>query len=242
MSDEVPTAMDAAAVDAVKAHMDWLRKFQQSPEGIRARKRFDAEQLEKQRAAREEICDLRGVPDDIEVRRWALSTHPTGPLFDAVSMAIRWKQDRESELGGAVPAMRFLIGAPGTGKTSALAWAAVSWPKRALYVTADVLSRSKDEATWRDATNVSLLVLDELGIETTADRTTELMLQRWSKGKLTLCGTNLTPQEIIARYMTSAGGRLLDRLAHQRANGLPGYAVADWVSHRGIKTTRPEDF
>lgn len=242
-SNELPPDLGGAnAVKVVADAMDRMRKFQRSPEGIKARKRWEQEQVQKQRDARQELCDLRGIPDDFEVRRWALDPHPTGPLFKAISEAIRFKLDRQKELGGVVPVMRFLVGSPGTGKSSALAWAVAEWEQPALFTTADVLCRSKDETLWRDVARVSLLVIDELGIEPTADRITELMLQRWQRGKLTLCGTNLTAKELMDRYMTGAGARLLDRLAHQKANGLAAQVKAIGPSYRGVKTTRPEDF
>lgn len=216
----------------LERHFAKVRAWQQSPEGRRERERFERARLAKARAERDEFCTLRGVPDDVEVRRWALEPHPSGPLFDAIREAIEWQRAQQEERGGLVPVVRFLLGSPGTGKTSALSWAVATWPRRARYVTADELCRAADGA-WSEAAAVSLLALDELGIEAHPDRVTELLLRRWSKGLLTLCGSNLALDELARRYTTTAGSRLLDRLRSQHERGLRPSVVATWGSMRG---------
>lgn len=235
VDDSLPPPIGAelpALIATIKRTCAKSLAWQKTPEGQRERARFERKQLEKQRAERDEFCTLRGVPDDVEVRRWALEPHPSGPLFDAVREAIAWQREQQERLGGLVPVVRFLLGSPGTGKSSALSWAVSTWPKRARYVTADELCRAADGA-WNEAASVSLLALDELGIEAHPDRVTELLLRRWAKGLLTLCGSNLELNELAARYTTTAGSRLLDRLRSQHERGLRPSVVATWSSLRG---------
>lgn len=231
--DTMPPALaEGLPLPAVlEKHFARVREWQRTREGVEARARWERAKLAKARAEREELCALRGVPEDIDVRRWALEPHPSGGLFDALREAVAWQREQSEQTGGSVPVVRFLVGAPGTGKTSALAWLVATWPRRARYVTADELCRSPDPA-WSDAASVSLLALDELGIESHPDRVTELLLRRWSRGGLTVCGTNLSLREIQARYAQTAGARLLDRLRSQHARGLRPSVVASWGSLR----------
>lgn len=231
MSDLEPVG--EGLVDVVRRHCERVRAWQQTPEGRAARARWEREQLARARAERAELCTLRGVPEDVEVRRWALDPHPSGELFDAVRESVAWQREREEQSGGRVPALRILLGAPGTGKTCALSWVVSSWPRRARYVTADVLCSAKTDEPWREARDASLLALDELGIEAHPDRVTELLLARWSAGRLTLCGTNLTANEVRERYLRRAGERLFDRLREQHARGLRAFVAATWASYRG---------
>jgi len=232
--DSLPPALSEGLPlpEVLERHFARVRAWQKSPDGIKARARFERERLAKTRAERDEFCTLRGVPDDVDVRRWALDPHPSGPLFDAIREAISWQRAQQERCGGLVPVVRFLLGSPGTGKSSALAWAVATWQKRARYVTADDLCRAADGA-WSEAAAVSLLALDELGIEAHPDRVTELLLKRWSRGSLTLCGSNLTLEELARRYTTTAGSRLLDRLRSQHERGLRPSVVATWGSMRG---------
>lgn len=232
MTDEIES-IGEGLVEVVQRHCARVRAWQQTPEGRAARARWEREQLARARAERAELCTLRGVPEDVEVRRWALDPHPSGELFDAIREAIAWQREREEQRGGRVPVLRILAGTTGTGKTSALAWGVATWPRRARYVTADALCSSKTDEPWREARDASLLALDELGIEAHPDRVTELLLARWSAGRLTLCGTNLTSSEIITRYMARAGERLLDRLRAQKASGLRAFVAAHGASFRG---------
>lgn len=220
----------------LERHFAKVRAWQQTPEGQRTRRRWEQEKLEKQQAEREELCALRGVPLDHEVRRYALDTHPHGELFAAIREAIAWQREQQERSGGRVPALRVLVGPPGTGKTCAIAWACASWPKRALYRTADALSSlKKTDAEWREAVNVSLLVIDELGIESYPDVLVELLLARWTAGALTLCASNLSVEDFIARYFARAGERLADRLTQQRSRGLRTFVKATWASYRGAE-------
>ena len=232
MGERVESVGDGL-VARVTRHLAKVRAWQQTPEGRRARARWEREQLAKAREEREQLCTLRGVPDDVEVRRWALDAHAGGPLFDAVREAVAWQRERQESAGGKVPVLRFFSGAPGTGKSSALAWGVATWPKRARYVTADALCRTRGDEPWQEAREVALLALDELGVEAHPERITELLLARWSAGRLTLCGTNLGLDELIERYLRGAGARLFDRLQHQRAWGLRAFVPVSWGSYRG---------
>jgi hypothetical protein len=221
---------------ALERHFERVRAWQQTPEGARARARWEKDKLAKARAEREELCGLRGVPLDHEVRRYALDAHPDGQLFEAIREAIGWQREQQERTGGRVPAMRVLVGPPGTGKTCALAWACASWQRRALYRTADTLcALKKTDPEWREAVSVSLLCIDELGIEAYPEVLVELMLQRWTAGLLTLSASNLSVEEFISRYLSRAGERLADRLTQQRHRGLRTFVKATWASYRGAE-------
>jgi len=235
--DSLPSALGESVPlpDVLERHFAKVRAWQKTPEGAAARARWEREKIARARAEREELAALRGIPGDLEVRRWALEAHPSGPLFDALREAIEWRRAQCASHGGDVAAVRVLLGSPGTGKTSALAWAASSWERRALYRTADAIARTKDETSFQEAAGVSLLVLDELGIESYPDRVTELLLARWTNGGLTLCGSNLSFGEFEARYLAGAGQRLADRLRQQKARGLRTFVKATWASFRGAE-------
>lgn len=237
IDDSLPPALSEGTPlpEVLERHFARVRAWQKTPEGAAARARWEREKIARARAEREELAAIRGIPGDLEVRRWALEAHPSGPLFTAVREAIDWRRDRSAAEGGDVAAIRVLIGPPGTGKTSALAWAAATWERRALYRTADAIARSKDESAFEDAARVSLLVLDELGIEAYPDRVTELLLARWTRGGLTLCASNLSFPEFEARYLTGAGQRLADRLRQQKRWGLRTFVKANWSSYRGLE-------
>lgn len=233
--DSLPPAIgEGMPLPAVlERHFAKVRAWQKTPEGAKARAKWERDKLAQARAEREELCEMRGIPADHEVRRYALDAHPTGELFEAIREAIRWQREQQEHRGGLVPAMRVLVGPPGTGKTCALAWACASWQKRALYRTADALSTlKKQDAEWKEAVNVSLLVIDELGIEAYPEVLVELLLARWTAGSLTLCASNLSVDDFIVRYFARAGERLADRLTQQRSRGLRTFVKATWASYR----------
>lgn len=230
MSD--PQKIGEGLLEHIGAHFDRVRHWQQSEDGKLARARWEKQQEEKRRKEHEEILDLRGVPGDKSIRRWAHTRGPAGELFDAVREIRKWQRAQEAD-GGKVPAIRIFSGAPGTGKTSALSWAVGAWSRPAKYITADAICRIREEAVWEGARKISLLALDELGIEAHPEKITELLLARWSEGLLTLCGTNLSMNELIDRYMQAAGARLFDRLRGQRASGLRAFILVSGTSYRG---------
>lgn len=236
--DSLPPALsEGMPLPAVlERHFAKVRAWQQTPEGVSARARWEREKLARASAEREELCALRGVPADHEVRRYARDPHPTGALFDAIRESVQWQREQQEQRGGRVPALRVLIGPPGTGKSCALAWACASWPKRARYRTADALSSlKKQDAEWREATSVSLLCVDELGIEPYPEVLVELLLSRWTAGLATFAASNLSVDDFIARYFARAGERLADRLTQQRARGLRTFVKATWASYRGAE-------
>lgn len=238
MADEtIPPLGDAEQIRAtLERHFAKVRAWQKTPDGARARAKWEKNKLAKARAERQELCEIRGIPTDHEVRRYALDAHPDGALFEAIREAIGWQREQQERTGGRVPAMRALVGPPGTGKTCALAWACASWQRRALYRTADTLCvLKKGDAEWREVVSASLLCIDELGIEAYPEVLVELLLQRWTAGLLTLTASNLSVDEFVARYLRRAGERLADRLTQQRARGLRTFVKATWASHRGAE-------
>lgn len=235
-STDPETLGGQVAVEALERMLGRMRQWQRSPDGQKARARFERDALAKARAEREDLCTLRGVPGDLEVRRYALDPHPTGELFDSLREAIAWQREQQEQRGGRVPALRVLVGPPGTGKTSALSWLCASWPKRSLYRTADALaSLKRDSQEWREASTVSCLVVDELGIESYPDVLVELLLARWTAGTLTIAASNLSVDEFVIRYLQRAGERLADRLTQQKARGLRTFVKATWASYRSAE-------
>lgn len=71
--------------------------------------------------------------------------------------------------------------------------------------------------------SAKLLVLDEAGVEHDPNAIAELLIRRIADERLTLLTTNLSKDEIQARYCTAGtgAGRLLSRLAAQEIAGLP---------------------
>jgi hypothetical protein len=115
--DSLPPALSEGMPlpEVLERHFAKVRAWQKTPEGIKARARWERSKLEKQRAELEEFCALRGVPDDVEIRRWAMEPHPSGPLFDAVREAIAWQREQQDSRGGSVRTTRLLFGQPGSG-------------------------------------------------------------------------------------------------------------------------------
>lgn len=235
MSDEVePISSALESIEAMKRTFARMRQWQNTDAGRRARAKFEREHLERKREELAELATLRGIPVDSDVRRLALSAHPTGELFDAAREAIGWQREEQERRGGSVAVIRIFTGPPGTGKTSALAWVCATWPKRARYQTADAVCEIKrTDPSWKDLAGVSMLALDELGIEAYPDAIVELLLARWSAGLMTLCGTNFTLDMCLERYFKRAGERLADRLKEQRARGLRTFVSATCASYRG---------
>jgi len=91
---------------------------------------------------------------------------------------------------------------------------------------------------WHRARTVDLLALDELGTEGTPEAITRLLLDRWTRGAITLCASNVSAKELHTRYFSSADGeRLADRLRGQTEQGVKGVVSLRGSSrrHRGAK-------
>jgi hypothetical protein len=69
-----------------------------------------------------------------------------------------------------------------------------------------------------------ILCIDELGIEQDPELLAECLIRRTNAGLVTLVSTNLSPDEVITRYLPNqglSGRRLFSRLQAQDIAGMP---------------------
>ncbi len=195
-----------------------------------------------QRAEWERAADARGVPAHESLRECILRADIEGPCITEVHRAVRWQRERKTtgERGGVV---LFLSGDPGCGKTVALAWACAQYippplahrpagklpgdAARFAY-TSDVvrLARAQFGHELEQAQAIlgaRLLCLDEAGIETDPSVLAEILMRRIADERPTILATNLTPEQLEARYFASGAGagRLQSRLVGQHVAGQP---------------------
>ena len=103
-----PIGESIAPIRAVlERHFAHVRAWQQTPEGRRERERFERNRIAKARAERDELCTLRGVPDDIEVRRWAPIRRQAACCSTRSARRSRGSREQQQERGGLVPVVRF---------------------------------------------------------------------------------------------------------------------------------------
>ncbi len=190
-----------------------------------------------ERAARElrELAETRGVPLAADVLDVALSPSCTGPVVATVEQAVAWTGQRQGRLA-VRPACVVLVGIPGIGKTVALTRAVLKHVHPAYYTTAERLCALREyeaRELWHRARTVDLLALDELGTEGTPEAITRLLLDRWTRGAITLCASNVSAKELHTRYFSTADGeRLADRLRGQTEQGVKGVVSLRGSSRR----------
>lgn len=212
-----------------------MRKWQQSPEGKRARVRYEESQREARTRELRELLNGRGVPESARLRSLALDENLEGAAVDAVRGALEW--GRKHRRGPVL----FLSGGPGTGKTVAVAWAiAQNCLGRSVFryardagrlATAQFGEEAKDAGALE---RVALLALDEAGLERDPGALVELLIRRVNADRPTLLTTNLEPPEIAARYFgTLEGGeRLRSRIGGQKRSGCPWFHACGDVDLR----------
>ena len=111
-----------------------------------------------------------------------------------------------------------MLGAPGTGKTWAAAYAALRSPDP-LWLTASRMMRvgMYDDERWGRITSAHLVVLDDLGVEyqdksgSMSQRLDALVDERYSADRKLIITSNLSKQAFKTRY----GERIVDRLRDQ---------------------------
>ncbi|ABS25291.1 ATP-binding protein [Anaeromyxobacter sp. Fw109-5] len=122
-----------------------------------------------------------------------------------------------------------LAGPRGRGKSTALAWAVTE--HGGLFVEAHALVRlGMFDRIWRDAPDVPVLALDEIGAEYLNDgyraSLYELLNRRFSNNRKTIIATNLDAAAFKARYCPDANDRLAERIAKGgRWVNLPGESM-----------------
>lgn len=191
------------------------------------------------------LADARDLPADDLLRAVALDPDPQETAALRLAREVdAWRGRRR--LG----VLRVVAGAPGCGKSVALAWCCL-WDRpyearerEALWLHASTITArtgwSESAAQWERWQRVPLLALDDIGVETCATEVVQgLLLARWDAGLVTIASTNLGWAEWRARYLGgSAGDRLSDRLRGAQGHdghdsGLRAYVRADGHSLRG---------
>lgn len=201
-----------------------MRAWQQTPEGIEARRVFEAKQEAKRRAEVDEKCSIRCVPGDVRTRPLALTEWEKleGEAVFHVYEAMDWRL-RKSTKTHRIGMNRWLIGPPGTGKTVALAHAVAHHKITAHFVTATDLNKTRlqrDDEFAARVNKVDLLAIDELGTEERSAEIVLLIQRRIDDGLVTLCASNCSGAEVKERFFAGANGeRLADRLQRQRDEG-----------------------
>jgi DNA replication protein DnaC len=182
-------------------------------------------QAQRARIQQEQLlmgASQRSVPKQRALMEIVLADSPA--ITDSLAHfqnALRWRAS-QTTTRGSEPVVRAVSGAPGTGKSCALARVVTRHPRTAVFVDARILSTtlrngwSHNEAQWQTWLEVDLLGLDDLGAEY-GDATviSTLLEQRYNAGLATLMTTNLQQAEFAKRY---TDGRLVDRLINGQAD------------------------
>jgi len=188
------------------------------------RERRDRLQLEERKriAARDPRIGVPQSPDLI-----ARAIRPgTGRAAEVVAEVYRYARGDEDRT-----ATVWLIGTPGTGKTTAairVILAHEASHRSAAYLRAPIVPGVRNYATaelYDRARRVDLLVLDEVGTETEAKVITELVCERHDHGRVTICVGNLDAPQCVERYALMADARVRSRMAQLRRLGCPPVRV-----------------
>lgn len=205
---------------------------------------------EQARIALERKVLAAQIPEHAGLRLVACSEDPIAtPAMSKCLQASAWRDARTAEVAaklgakaGSWPALLFLSGAPDSGKSCAMAWTAVHHPARALFVTAAEIAatafgHSETTEQWREWYDVDLLCIDELGLERgEPDKLARVLVERYNRGRFTLCAGNLTLEEFQGRYNPGEQTRLWSRLEREQgqlAGGLPWYVLLEPCDLRG---------
>lgn len=188
-----------------------------SPELVARRERFFAEREQDRLKLLREIAELRGVP---VAREWELlsKADPGGSAVRTLADALAWRACQPE----GTPLVLVLSSAPGVGKSVALRHAVTQAPPSARYVLSHRfagLVEWKNEELFRSMRSVKLLALDEFGLERDPAPVSQLLVERWDAGLITLVATNLGIEDLDKRM----DARVLDRVEQQRLAGL------DWL-------------
>lgn len=173
------------------------------------------------------------VPEDEDLRAVALAPNPPEtPALEAFRAAVAWCAGQRRGLVAVVS------GARGTGKSSAMAWVLLHGEASALYVLAPELLAvpqngfSENAHRWERWRSVPLLAIDDLGTETgDTEIITSLLWQRYERGRRTLLTTNLSREQLVARYFHGeTGSRLADRLINAQGRAVGRKVGADGLA------------
>ena len=225
MSD--PTKPDFQAVsERMAGTFARMQSWQQSAEGVAFAARASSIEADRERALRIRLADDRETPGNPQVRAVSLLRSPENrPAIQSVRTVLAWRH-----FGDVLRSLAFvLVGTPGNGKTSALAWA-VTWHERpALYTLARVVGAtinngySDNTAALKRWSKCDLLAIDELGHEESPEhsaRIAALIAERYDAGRVTLCAGNVSSAWFAERY---GNERLISRLRNEQyKHGLGG--------------------
>jgi len=195
------------------AELERIREAQLAAEAARWR-------AEREGAYRERARAL-GLPAHGPTLAAAISDAPRETqALAAVRAALVWRARRP--LGQVI----VLAGPPGTGKSTAAAWAVLRrgpggvWESASVVGSSGRTSHSESVATWRRWERAHTMVVDDLGTETgDPAMVCDLLSRRYDAAGLTIVTTNLPRAEFRARYLDADGGRLLSRIDGQRLAG-----------------------
>ena len=176
-------------------------------EAQEAMRRHDAWEAERKRQERDRRRESHGIPK----RLWRLIDDPSA-LDDSEAL--------EAARAFLASGRTFLVlaGGVGPGKTVAGAWAAEQ--RGGIFVKAIDLVRvgTYDEERWDELRSARLLTIDDMGTEPrdekgwAAANFESLIDHRYDWERPTVLTTNLPFDAFRARYLTTDGGRLMDRL------------------------------
>lgn len=197
--------------DIVRDIIDRVRAKGVSPErDAEARAQQTELARERLRAFYLQRCSARGVPRGADIRCWVFPDEVRGESFDLVERALASRgHAREGRWSIVV-----MLGAAGTGKTSAIARATARHRHDALYALApdvaaafDSRLRSFDHDRQTQSyvgtlVTVDLLAIDEVGTEPEAlsGVIENLVVRRCTDGLVTVLAGNLTAEAFAARY------------------------------------------
>lgn len=209
------------------------------------------EHAERRKAGAREALSRRAseceMPEDEDLRDVVLDDEaPETETLRACRAIVAWRGDRRC--GGVM----VVAGVPGVGKTAGACHVLARTPRSGLFVPAADVSVtprngfSENGARWERWLSVDVLVVDDLGAESRrTESITELLLNRYDRGRCTLVTTNLTAKEITVDYFAERqGARLADRLVNAQMRAEPdggtGVGGQPWyVYARGSSLRNP---
>lgn len=214
-------------IDVMALVIDLAARARQRVDDADARTRRERrERLQLEERKRTAARDARiGVPQSPDLIARAIRPG-TGRAAEIVAEVYRYARGDEDRT-----ATVWLVGTPGTGKTTAAIRAILGHEaqgRSAAYLRAPILPGVRNYATaelYDRARRVDLLVLDEVGTEPDPKTITELVCERHDHGRVTICVGNLDAPQCVERYSLMTDARVRSRMAQLRRLGCPPVRV-----------------